>query len=83
MLRRGVVAFVGEERHAGTSPGRVILTLTKLIEHARVSRAERHALMRRVILWCVEAYFGYLGGQLHGPVADDSAQSAEPPAAHL
>ncbi|HWJ13735.1 MAG TPA: hypothetical protein VNS10_08315 [Gemmatimonadaceae bacterium] len=58
MLRRGVVAFVGEERHAGTSPGRVILTLTKLIEHARVSRAERHALMRRVILWSVEAYFG-------------------------
>jgi len=29
-----------------------------LIEHARVSRAERHALMRRVILWSVEAYFG-------------------------
>src|ERR1043165_5731544 len=31
-LRRGVWTYVGEERHVGTSPGWVILELTKLIE---------------------------------------------------
>lgn len=65
MLRRGVWTYVGEERHAGTSPGRVILALTELIEKATTSsKAEQQAIMRRVILWCVEAYFGHLGGQM-------------------
>lgn len=62
MLRRGVWTYVGEERHARTSPGRVILTLTELIEKSNsASEAERQDVMRRVILWCVEAYFGQLG----------------------
>jgi hypothetical protein len=62
MLRRGVWTYVGEERRAGTSPGRVILTLTELIERSRTtSKMEQQAVMRRVILWCVEAYFGHLG----------------------
>jgi hypothetical protein len=70
MLRRGVWTYVGEERHAGTSPGRVILALTELIEKATTSSMmEQQAVMRRVILWCVEAYFGRLGGQTDGELA--------------
>lgn len=66
MLRRGVWTYVGEERQAGTSPGRVILALTELIEKSKsTSKMEQQAVMRRVILWCVEAYFGHLGGELH------------------
>jgi hypothetical protein len=65
MLRRGVWTYVGEERHAGTSPGCIILALTEMIERSKgMSTMEQHAVMRRVILWCVEAYFGHLGGQL-------------------
>lgn len=71
MLRRGVWTYVGEQRRAGASPGRIILTLTELIEQPRsTSSMEMHAVMRRVILWCVEAYFGQLGGELEDrPVA--------------
>jgi hypothetical protein len=72
MLRRGVWTYVGEERDAGTSPGRVILTLTELIEKSKTtSRMEQQAVMRRVILWCVEAYFGHLGGQIDTPAVAD------------
>jgi hypothetical protein len=70
MLRRGVWTYVCEERQAGTSPGRVILTLTELIEKSKgTSKMEQQAVMRRVILWCVEAYFGHLGGEIDGPLA--------------
>jgi hypothetical protein len=62
-LRRGVWTYVGEERHAGRSPGRVILTLTELIDAVPMSQMERAAITKRVILWCVEAYFGQLGGE--------------------
>src|SRR5438309_1793093 len=72
MLRRGVWTYVGEERLAGTSPGRVILALTELIEASKTtSKMEQAAVMRRVILWCVEAYFGHLGGQIDGPERAD------------
>jgi len=67
MLRRGVWTYVGEERQAGTSPGRVFLTLTELIERSpRTSVMEQRAVMQRVILWSVEAYFGRLGGAMDG-----------------
>lgn len=72
MLRRGVWTYVGEERQAGTSPGRVILTLTDLIEKSKgTSAMEQQAVLRRVILWCVEAYFGQLGDQIVGAAAPD------------
>jgi len=72
MLRRGVWTYVGEEHQAGTSPGRVILTLTELIERSNTtSKMEQQAVVRRVILWCVEAYFGHLGGQVDGGAAVD------------
>ena len=65
MLRRGVWTYVREEHHAGTSPGRVILTLTELIENAAsMSESERQEVIRRVILWSVEAYFGRLGDKM-------------------
>jgi hypothetical protein len=62
-LRRGVWTYVGAERDAGTSPGHVIATLSELVEAARVTPMASHQeIMRRVILWSVEAYFGHLGG---------------------
>jgi hypothetical protein len=63
-LRRGVWTYVGEERQSGTAPGRVILALTELIDSSGTATTtmERLAVTRRVILWCVEAYFGHLGG---------------------
>jgi hypothetical protein len=69
-LRRAVWTFVGTERHAGTTPGHVIIALTELMTAAQIaSLADRQAATRRVILWCVEAYFGHLGGDVHGAQA--------------
>lgn len=77
MLRRGVWTYVGEERQAGTPPGRVILALTEMIEQSKsTSEMEQQAVMRRVILWCVEAYFGQLGDHIVGRVAADLESAA-------
>ena len=66
-LRRGVWTYVGAERHRGTAPGHVIMALTELVDMANLQPLRvRHALTRRVILWCVEAYFGHLGGDVVG-----------------
>lgn len=76
-LRRGVWTFVGEERHAGTSPGRVILALTELIDAStRTSPMERAGVTKRVILWCVEAYFGQLGGEDAPRARDQTTRAA-------
>jgi hypothetical protein len=73
-LRRGVWTYVAEERRVGTSPGRVILALTDLIDASpRMSAMQRGAATRRVILWSVEAYFGQLGGEVAPMVADHDA----------
>lgn len=70
-LRRAVWTFVGTERNAGETPGHVIVALTELMTAAQItSIAERQAATRRVILWCVEAYFGHLGGDHHGGQAE-------------
>jgi len=62
-LRDGVWTYVRGERAVGVAPGVVILALTDMVERAKivpdVARTER---TRDVILWCVEAYFGQLGG---------------------
>jgi hypothetical protein len=66
-VRTAVWTYVGAQRHAGTRPGVVIMALTDLLETASITPlAERQALTRRVILWCVEAYFGHLGGDVVG-----------------
>jgi hypothetical protein len=62
-LRRGVWIYVGAARAAGGSPGEVILSLTQLVDDANIVPIPiRQALMRCVMLWCVEAYFGHLAG---------------------
>jgi hypothetical protein len=77
-LRRGVWTYVGEERHVGTSPGWVILELTKLIDASvRNSAMERAAVTKRVILWCVEAYFGQLGGELTWKPPEENGRLAK------
>jgi len=66
-LRRGVWTYVGAERDAGTLPGPVIMVLNELVDAAHiVPGASSQALTRNVILWCVEAYFGHLGGDISG-----------------
>jgi hypothetical protein len=75
-LRRGVWTFVAAERNAGTSPGHVIMALTELVDAATISPVSaRPPLMRRVILWCVEAYFGHLGGDVVGRDGDSLGDS--------
>ncbi len=75
-LRRAVWTYVASERNAGTSPGHVIVALTELVEAAKVSPVAAHQpLMRRVILWCVEAYFGHLGGDVVGREGDSLGDS--------
>jgi hypothetical protein len=71
-----VWTYVGEERHAGTSPGWVILELTKLIDGSvRGPSTERADLTKQVILWCVEAYFGQLGGEAMWKAAESGRAS--------
>lgn len=66
-LRRGVWTYVGGERDAGVSPGHVIMALTRVVEEANLTpHHQRLAITRRIILWCVEAYFGHLGGDVVG-----------------
>lgn len=69
-LQRGVWSLVGLERSAGTPPGRVIVSLTELVDAANIAPEKSEALVaRQVILWCVEAYFGHLDGDAGDPDA--------------
>jgi hypothetical protein len=62
-LRDAVWTYVRGERDVGVAPALVILALTKIVEEATESPADaKLARTREVILWCVEAYFGQLGG---------------------
>jgi hypothetical protein len=73
-LRRGVWTLVGMERDAGASPGSVIIALTDLVEMAPLTPAAvKQARLREVILWCVEAYFGHLGGDALAGVSNSVA----------
>jgi hypothetical protein len=67
-LREAVWTYVRGEREVGVAPGVVILALTDVVDRAQiVPDAARVARTREVILWCVEAYFGQLGGAAVGP----------------
>ena len=73
-LRCAVWSFVGTERRAGVAPALVIVRLAGLIDaSSSVPESARLALTRRVILWCVEEYFGHLGGDV---LAMDSRRGA-------
>lgn len=64
-LRCAVWSFVGTERRAGVPPALVITRLTALIDNANIApTSARQVLTRRVILCCVEEYFGHLGGDV-------------------
>jgi len=77
-LRRGVWTYVRAERDVGTSPGFVIVALTELVDASTIDQVSvRQFVTRQVILWCVDAYFGYLGGEVVGsgddaPLADSA-----------
>jgi hypothetical protein len=75
-LRHGVWTYVTAERTAGASPGQVVVALTDLVEDANITPLPvRRALLRDVMLWCVEAYFGHLGNDAvgrDGPLPDDT-----------
>lgn len=78
-LRRGVWTLVGTERDAGASPGQVIMALTDLVGEAGLAPfSEQQARLRRVILWCVEAYFGHLGGDVIGREPDAFGDLPQP-----
>ena len=61
-LRDGVWTYVRAEREVGVAPGLVILALTQIVEEAKLQPETALERTRQVILWCVEAYFGHLGG---------------------
>lgn len=64
-VRCAVWSFVGAERRAGVPAVLVIARLTGLINSAAiVPMSARLALTRRVVRWCVEEYFSYLGGDV-------------------
>ena len=78
-LRRGVWTYVGAEHNAGVSPGHVIMALSDMVEAASVApMPARQALLRQVILWCVEAYFGHLGGDAVGRDGDALSDTPAP-----
>jgi hypothetical protein len=78
-LRCAVWSFVGTERRAGVPPALVIVRLTGLVDSASIGPSStRLALTRNMILWCVEEYFGHLGGD--ALIADSSSGMADSPA---
>lgn len=65
-LRRVVWTYVRSERNLGASPAVVIAALTALVEGSEQPALVRQFITREVILWSVDAYFGYLGGEVVG-----------------
>lgn len=66
-VRRGVWAYVCAARDVDTPAGEVILALTTIVHLSNIApRSVRDALARRVILWCVDAYFGQIGERVGG-----------------
>jgi len=63
-LRHAVWTWVRAERDVGARPGTVVDRLTEIVDASPVARGSaRVEVTRRVILWCVEAYFGHYGGE--------------------
>lgn len=77
-LRDGVWTYVRGEREVGVAPGVVILALTGMVDRARIAPEDvRVATTRDVILWCVEAYFGQLGGGVTGRDREASIENGD------
>jgi hypothetical protein len=78
-VRCAVWSFVGAERRAGVPAVLVIARLSGLIHGAAVVPASaRLALTHRVIRWCVEEYFGCLGGDVLGTNTSCGVAPLEP-----
>jgi hypothetical protein len=83
-LRRGVWTYVTAEHDVGTPPGAVIVTLTYLVDASRARPPlVQQDLLRRMILWCVEAYFGHLGGEVVGGRGLGVAHESRAPAPRI
>ena len=79
-LRNAVWTYVRGERAIGVAPGVVILELTDMVERAKIAPdAARLHRTRGVILWCVEAYFGQLGGDALGSDASFAPDARDTP----
>lgn len=77
-VRCAVWSFVGAERRAGVPAVLVIARLSGLIHGAvAVPASTRLALTHRAIRWCVEEYFGCLGGDVFGTDTSGSSASLE------
>lgn len=75
-LRDSVWTYVRNERLVGVPPAAVIVALTEVVGEAHEPASEAGlARTRDVILWCVEAYFGHLGGDA---LDRDRATTSEP-----
>lgn len=62
-LRTAVCNFVQHESRSGEGPDGVIARLVALIEESGIlPSVARLRLTRRMILWCVDDYFGPLNG---------------------
>ena len=66
-LRRGVWTYVTAELSVGTFPNDVIQRVRTIVEASSPPSAAREGVLRHVLLWCVEAYFGHLGGEPYSP----------------
>jgi hypothetical protein len=79
-VHRGVWAYVCGARDLGTPPGQVILALTAIVEASSVAPGSvRDGILRRVILWCVDAYFGQIGERLADAEYLDVRVADQPP----
>jgi hypothetical protein len=75
-LRDAVWTYVRGEQQVGVAPGVVILALTDMVERAKLVPDDARAnWTREVILWCVEAYFGQLGGVAIGRQRDSAGDA--------
>jgi hypothetical protein len=75
-VRRGIWAYVCNARDVGVPAGQVILSLTAIVEASNIApRSVRDGIMRRVILWCVDAYFGHIGERV-GDAAENHVDTS-------
>ena len=71
LLRDAVFTYVDTEREAHVQPGDVLAALVERVDARNRATGNHAEILRSVLRWSVEAYFGQLGGDALG--ADHSA----------